>query len=1146
LVPNPVVLGLNGNPTTLNIQSGGHLTISGASNVINGATLTLASGGNLTNNGNLTLDGAFTFGGGLLDGSGTIAVTASTGSFTFNGASGAMTMAGGQTIDNFRNLSVSGANPVVMNGSRILNESGAVMTLTNSAINGAGGAELISNLGTINASGASGSVNVVLNNKGTISTPATGDSLGLKAGGTHTGTFAFGAASNQFSFSSITTPHQFDPSAKFTGTGAVSILGGSFLVNEPLTIPANVTNSGSLKFGPGGTQTLTINGTYVQNAAGALTVRLNSPALFDQVIVNGTNTLNGTLNATLGYVPANNQTWNIMTDTAVSGDFAPKNLPSYPNGVIKEVPSPPSGTQVTLQAVPQADIAISKMGPAGVLDGQNATFTVKVANLGPATPATVTITDSFTGGTFVSATPTSGTCSGTGPITCSSLSVALGTPELVTVVLAAKGVGTLTNTASLSSSAPADPNPANDNASFTTAVNPAADLTGTVSAATNPVNGGQNETWQVVIINNGPDAASNVVVNLALTGGTMTMPMGPGFTCTLNPPASAQCTNPSIAAGMNPTITVTSTAPNVTGLWTLNVNVNSSTADPNTINNKFSGSVNVGACPSAPTSPSPSDGAFDVAASGSLTWTDAGATSYNVYLGKVGNGCSQAIGNVTGTSMPYALQQGTQYEWRVESVTAGCPVLSTPCMKFTTINTCSNTPPTLVAPTNGSTVTSPVTFTWTAVGAVNYRVFASVGGATPTEVGATTGTSLTANIGDGAVTWYVVAEFPSPCVSVQSATGTFNTCTGAAPIPSLVSEIFTNQTYTLAWKVITGAPQYEVDEALDKNFTQSRSTQTVSTTSALFQHTVTVPTAFFYRVRAFIPCRNSFGPNSETMRIVLALVPSPTAPNPNVNVPAGSNRVVVQIVHIPGFPDGSFPFSASVDKPWLQVTPASFTLPPEGIDLTVTADPTTLPNGTQTGTVIVTPTSSSGLIRSNGVTPVSVPVSITLVTPVSPITKTLPPANTLIIPSAGHLDGINSRWQSDIRIANVSTQSARFQLTLTPDDVAKGVKQTVITADAGATIALDDIVRNWYGIGSLGEQANGILEIRPLDAVNAVASSRTYNLTSNGTLGQFIPAVRFSKFIGKVTDPNTLAPVLGMQQIAQNPDYRTNFGMVEG
>jgi hypothetical protein len=294
------------------------------------------------------------------------------------------------------------------------------------------------------------------------------------------------------------------------------------------------------------------------------------------------------------------------------------------------------------------------------------------------------------------------------------------------------------------------------------------------------------------------------------------------------------------------------------------------------------------------------------------------------------------------------------------------------------------------------------------------------------------------------------------------------------------------------------------------------------------------------------------------VRIVLDLIPPPDTPNPNVNVPAGSSRAVVQIIHVPGFPDGTFPFAATVDKPWLQVMPSSGLLPPEGIDLTVTADPTNLPNGTQTGTVLVTIGSSSGPIRTNGTTTVSVPVSISLVTPVSP-TKPIdePPPNALIIAAVGHLDGINSRWQSDVSVSNIASSSAQYELTFTPDDPAKGVKQTIITAGAQATVALSDIVRNWYGVGSLGETANGVLEIRPLsgsgktgsDQVNVslttVASSRTYNVTSNGTLGEFIPATPFANFIGRVTDSGKLATVLGLQQIRQSDNFRTNLGLVE-
>ena len=64
-------------------------------------------------------------------------------------------------------------------------------------------------------------------------------------------------------------------------------------------------------------------------------------------------------------------------------------------------------------------------------------------------------------------------------------------------------------------------------------------------------------------------------------------------------------------------------------------------------------------------------------------------------------------------------------------------------------------------------------------------------------------------------------------------------------------------------------------------------------------------------------------------------------------------------------------------------------------------------------------------------------------------------------------------------------------------------------------------------------------------SLTTVASSRTYNVTSNGTLGEFIPAIPFANFIGRVTDPAKLATVLGLQQIRQSNDFRTNLGLVE-
>ncbi|HEY0593310.1 MAG TPA: hypothetical protein VGF40_16175, partial [Thermoanaerobaculia bacterium] len=105
--------------------------------------------------------------------------------------------------------------------------------------------------------------------------------------------------------------------------------------------------------------------------------------------------------------------------------------------------------------------------------------------------------------------------------------------------------------------------------------------------------------------------------------------------------------------------------------------------------------------------------------------------------------------------------------------------------------------------------------------------------------------------------------------------------------------------------------------------------------------------------------------------------------------------------------------------------------------------------------------------------------------------------------------------------------------------------------------ALDDFVKHWYGLGSLpGENAQGVLEIRPLGAGGAaaipvtrslvsLASSRLYTRTPPGTLGEFIPAIPFAAFVGGSTPPGGKKSVLSLQQLAQSSAYRTNIGVAE-
>ncbi|MEA2344371.1 MAG: hypothetical protein QOF63_2540, partial [Thermoanaerobaculia bacterium] len=333
----------------------------------------------------------------------------------------------------------------------------------------------------------------------------------------------------------------------------------------------------------------------------------------------------------------------------------------------------------------------------------------------------------------------------------------------------------------------------------------------------------------------------------------------------------------------------------------------------------------------------------------------------------------------------------------------------------------------------------------------------------------------------------------------------------------------------------------------------------VSGTSRAFTKSAATPTAFFYRVRGVSACGQGPVPYSASQRVVVVPIPPISSQGPSATVDINNKHVVVQTVFIPG-QGSAIAFTASTDEPWLTVTPSSGILPAAGLTLSVFADPADLPNGTFTATIILTFPGSPAKIGSlDAKPPVTVPVSISVVTPVSPTTISTPSANSLIIPSVGHLDGINSQWRSDVRITNTAPQKINYLLRFTPaGGDTNSVKQTQVSIAANDTMALDDIVKNWYGVGALGDAANGVLEVRPLntngkgipvpDDVNVsfatVASSRTFNQSAGGTLGQYIPAIPFANFIGKVTG-DARNGILSIQQIAQSPAYRTNLGIVE-
>jgi hypothetical protein len=304
-------------------------------------------------------------------------------------------------------------------------------------------------------------------------------------------------------------------------------------------------------------------------------------------------------------------------------------------------------------------------------------------------------------------------------------------------------------------------------------------------------------------------------------------------------------------------------------------------------------------------------------------------------------------------------------------------------------------------------------------------------------------------------------------------------------------------------------------------------------------------------VRA-VSCSNQPGVFSAVARTTVAAALPPTSAEFEIVAPLGTTAPLTQQVFIPN-PGGVSSFAVTVDQPWLTVAPSSGPISGTGVTVTVTAQPRELPVGATTATLSVTYTPAGKSAVSPATT--TIPVSVTLVTPVSTGGKSSPPANALLIPAVARVSG-GAEFQSDVRLTNRNSGPLDYELLFTPSNT-NGLQQgrkTTIRVTQGQTVALDNIVKNFFGYAAPGDSIGGALEIRPLKSSGKLsfASSRTYATTAAGTLGQFIPGIPITSFIGAQLGLPGASPgaegsgTISLQQVAVNSTFRTNIGLVEG
>ena len=251
------------------------------------------------------------------------------------------------------------------------------------------------------------------------------------------------------------------------GTETVTIIDGQ---TQPTLSINNVSqaegNAGSSNF----VFTVTLSGQSAQ------TVTVN------YATANGTATAGSDYTATSGTLTFNPGVTSLPISVAVSGDTAFEgnetftvNLSTASNATISNATG--TGT-ITNDDGAVIDLSMTKnAGPGPFFTGQTVNYTLTVSNAGPNTATAATVTDVLPAGTtFVSATPSQGTCTAAATVTCSLGALNNGATATIALRVTPTVAGMVSNTATVSSALETDSNPANNSSTSIITVGPASQI----------------------------------------------------------------------------------------------------------------------------------------------------------------------------------------------------------------------------------------------------------------------------------------------------------------------------------------------------------------------------------------------------------------------------------------------------------------------------------------------------------------------------------------------------------------------------------------------------------------------------------------------------------------------------------------------
>lgn len=250
------------------------------------------------------------------------------------------------------------------------------------------------------------------------------------------------------------------------------------------------------------------------------------------------------------------------------------------------------------------DLAVTKVDQEDpVTAGTNVVYTVTVANNGPSDATGVRLEDNLPNETeFASATPAQGSCDGIqvpGTVSCNLGDIASGSTvdvEVVALVLAdTENESTITNTASVTGNQE-DPSERDNNIEEDTDIVTSADIAVTKVDDPDPVTAGNNLTYTIAVVNNGPSDARSVVMTDPLPNEVDFVNAVPSQGNCSESGGTVSCELGTIANGNTVNILVTVNVPPSTSKGTIIENTanaySEETNDPDESNNEGESSTN--------------------------------------------------------------------------------------------------------------------------------------------------------------------------------------------------------------------------------------------------------------------------------------------------------------------------------------------------------------------------------------------------------------------------------------------------------------------------------------------------------------------------------------------------------------------------